>query len=116
VHDAQPSETNEYSILAGKALGKYMLGKYTRNASAEITGLHTWEQITKILANNWVGVVVAQTNEKYFCQPELKCGTKQLYQYQYFINISKICKIQACSLGTGRRTQRLLSIFGPKCL
>jgi len=35
VHAAQPSETNEYSILAGKALGKYLLGKYTRNASAE---------------------------------------------------------------------------------
>lgn len=35
MHAAQPSETNEYSILAGKALGKYMLGKYTRNASEE---------------------------------------------------------------------------------
>jgi hypothetical protein len=26
---------HEYSILAGKALEKYLLGKYTRNASAE---------------------------------------------------------------------------------
>lgn len=35
MHAAQTSETNEYSILAGKALGKYLLGKYTRNACAE---------------------------------------------------------------------------------
>jgi hypothetical protein len=59
VHAAQPSETNEYSILAGKTLGKYMLGKYTRNASAKITGLDARKQITKIQSNNWVGA--AQT-------------------------------------------------------
>ena len=35
MHSAQPSETYEYSILAGKTLEKYLLGKYTRNASAE---------------------------------------------------------------------------------
>jgi hypothetical protein len=27
VHAVQPSEKNEYSILAGKAPGKYLLGK-----------------------------------------------------------------------------------------
>jgi hypothetical protein len=34
VHATQPSETNEYNILVGKALKKYLLGKYTRNGSA----------------------------------------------------------------------------------
>ena len=34
MHAAQSSETNEYSVLAGKAPGKYLLAKYTRNGSA----------------------------------------------------------------------------------
>jgi hypothetical protein len=32
--------------------------------------LDAWKQITKIPANNWVGIVVAQTNEKTFISLE----------------------------------------------
>jgi len=52
VHAALPSETNEYSILAGKTLGKYLLGKYTRKASAGSYVLGCLEQMTKIPAKN----------------------------------------------------------------
>lgn len=34
MHAAHSSETNEYGVLAGKELGKYLLGKYARNESA----------------------------------------------------------------------------------